>query len=58
MVCIVDNSCSFQSPFKGVTLKAIDGPSSRVTRLQTVEKDEESCGGICTWSDYCFHEWL
>jgi hypothetical protein len=44
--------------FKGVTLKAIDGPSSRVTRLQTVEKDEESCGGICIWSDYCFHEWL
>ena len=43
---------------KGVTLKTIGSPSSRVTRLQTVEKDEESCGGICTLSDYCFHEWL
>jgi len=41
-----------EKPFKGVTLKAIESPSSRMTTIQTVEKkDEESCDGIC------FYEW-
>jgi hypothetical protein len=47
-----------EKSFKGVTLKAIESPSSRMARLETAEKeDEESCGGICAWSDYCFYEW-